>query len=481
LFRSKNTSLLCAAIFLLCHHIIAQQPAEKPQLQDSVKTIERPFVIGKIVVQGNDKTKDYVVRRELPFAEGDSVSIAELVENFRLGKQQLINTRLFNDVVISLKSFSGYEVNVLVELKERWYIFPLPYAKPVDRNLTTWASKGYSLGRLNIGAKFTYYNTTGRNDRLRLWLITGYSRQIQASYDQPFADKSLKNGYGVNFNYAALKEVNLLTVNNQQFFLKSDSVPRARKFLQEVWSSSIQYTYRPGLKTRYLFRVGYNHSAVDSAVLNVNANYLTNTAKAKIGFPEFSTTVTYVNVDYAAYPQRGLLGEATLFKTGLSSDMNMWSLLLKGVKAWELKWKCSFSIQANGVLKLPFEQPFINRRLFGYSDFYLRGLEKYVVDGVAGGLLRNTLRRELFRFNVDVPMRSKRVNQIPFRFYAKTYADAGYAVDKYKPDETIANKMLYTAGAGIDMVTLYDIVLRFEYSFNQFGQHGLFFHFKNEF
>jgi hypothetical protein len=41
--------------------------------------------------------------------------------------------------------------------------------------------------------------------------------------------------------------------------------------------------------------------------------------------------------------------------------------------------------------------------------------------------------------------------------------------------------MLYTAGAGVDVVTVYDIVLRFEYSFNQLGQPGFFFHIRNDF
>ncbi|ULQ52266.1 POTRA domain-containing protein [Flavihumibacter fluvii] len=450
-------------------------------LKTSLDSGRSPFIISNIFISGNDKTKDFVIKRELPFLEGDSIALSELVEKFRIGKQQLINTRLFNEVVISLKSFRGYLVDVQVDVKERWYIFPIPYIKPVDRNLQVWASQGYSLSRLNFGAKFTYYNTTGRNDRLRLWLITGYSRQIQASYDQPFADKSLKNGYGINFNYAAQKEVNPLTINNQQFFLKADSIPKAGKFLQEVWGGSLQYTYRPGLKTRYLFKVGYIYSQVDSAVLDVNPTYLTNSGKAKVGFPEFTYTVTYLNVDYAAYPQRGLIGEATLYKSGLGKDMNMWSLILKGVKAWDLKWKSSFSIQANGLVRLPFEQPFVNQRLFGYGDFYLRGLEKYVVDGVAGVIVRNTARRELFKYNVSLPVRSRSHDIVPFRFYAKTYADFGYSYNKNSAGNSFANRFLYTAGAGMDIVTLYDIVLRFEYSINQFGQKGLYFHFKNDF
>jgi hypothetical protein len=41
--------------------------------------------------------------------------------------------------------------------------------------------------------------------------------------------------------------------------------------------------------------------------------------------------------------------------------------------------------------------------------------------------------------------------------------------------------MMYTAGFGLDIVTFYDFVFRFDYSFNQLGENGLFLHFKNEF
>src|SRR5690349_15332193 len=161
-----------------------------------------PFVVGEIYIEGNKRTKPYIIERELPFKRGDSIYLPELVHGFEISRQQLINTSLFNDVVIALKSFRGYYVDIQIIVKERWYIFPIPYLKPVDRNLTEWAKQGYAADRINYGFKFTYYNFSGRNDKLRLWLTTGYARQIQFQYDQPYADKTLKNGYKIGFNYS---------------------------------------------------------------------------------------------------------------------------------------------------------------------------------------------------------------------------------------------------------------------------------------
>jgi hypothetical protein len=88
------------------------------------------------------------------------------------------NTRLFNEVTVSLIGFRGFVADIQITVKERWYIFPLPYIRPVDRNFTAWAETGYSLSRFDYGLKYSQYNFTGRNDNLRVWLITGFSRQI---------------------------------------------------------------------------------------------------------------------------------------------------------------------------------------------------------------------------------------------------------------------------------------------------------------
>jgi hypothetical protein len=68
------------------------------------------------------------------------------------------------------------------------------------------------------------------------------------------------------------------------------------------------------------------------------------------------------------------------------------------------------------------------------------------------------------------------------RIFAKVYGDCGYVYNKYPtPTNTLANSFLYSGGFGVDVVTFYDLVFRFEYSFNQLGEKGLFFHVSNYF
>ena len=444
-----------------------------PQIPRPPATPTRPFEIGNIHIEGNSRTKPYIIARELPFREGDSVNLADLVSGFEVARQQLMNTRLFNEVIVALKSFRGHVVDVLIQVKERWYIFPIPYVKPIDRNLSEWAKQGYGTDRLNYGFKFTYYNFTGRNDKLRLWLVTGYTKQIQFQYDQPFVDKSLKHGYKIGFSYSSNNEVNVNTDNNQQVFV--DTMGGMKK-----WTGSLEYTYRPALRTIHALRFGFTQMSVGKQILELNPHYLP-AGRSTVSYPELAYTLSHYHVDYIPFPLKGFMGEASLLKRGINKETDMWQLAAKFTRAWEIGRKLYFVWQGNGVIRYPFDQPFVNSQLFGYNEMYLRGMERYVIDGVAGILFKQTFRRELFHFNVPTFIRSKSHDKIPFRFYAKTFMDAGYAHNEVFKGNSLVNQMMYTAGFGLDITTFYDFVFRIDYSFNQLGQKGLFLHLKNEF
>ena len=52
----------------------------------------------------------------------------------------------------------------------------------------------------------------------------------------------------------------------------------------------------------------------------------------------------------------------------------------------------------------------------------------------------------------------------------------GYSYNKEEFVSRLNNKFLGSAGVGIDIVTLYDVQVRIEYSINHLGQKGLFLH-----
>ncbi len=471
-------AICCCGLTALCQDTTSNTVIDT-NTHTAITPANTHFIVGTIYIKGNKKTRSYIIERELPFKKGDSLSLTNLVAKFQRSKELLVNTRLFNQVIISLKGFRGYFVDVQIDVVERWYIFPVPYFRPIDRNLSAWAEKNYSLSRVNYGVKFLYNNFTGRNDRLRMWLITGYTKQLQLNYDQPYADKSLKHGYGFGVFYSALKEVNISTDNNQQTFVNTDLLSNTGKYLVKQSTTTLNYFYRPALTTRHFIRLGANYIRTDSSVMRINPKYFSNGAQ-KIFYPELSYTFEYQKVDYIAYVLKGFMGDLNFTKRGFTSNMNLWQFTGRYTNGWALGHNFYFGTQGYGTVKLPFEQPFFNQRLFGYGDIYLRGLEKYVVDGVAGAMLRSTVRKKLFGFNINGG-RIPSLERIPFTIYAKVFGDMGYAYNKTFTQNSLVNKMLYTSGAGIDVVSVYDFVFRCEYSFNQLGQSGFFFHIRNDF
>src|ERR1700689_1607338 len=82
-------------------------------LNDSI-----PFTIGEIYITGNRKTKSYIIKRELSFKKGDTINLPALVKAFHEGHDNLVNTHLFNDVIVYLKGFRGYVADVEIDVKE---------------------------------------------------------------------------------------------------------------------------------------------------------------------------------------------------------------------------------------------------------------------------------------------------------------------------------------------------------------------------
>ena len=128
--------------------------------------------VRKIIIQGNKRTKDYIILREVQFKPGDSIIISDINHAFQLARQQVYNTTLFHEVNINLSMVSAYEMDVIIEVKERWYLFPVPQFQLVDRSLNEWLVKYKAdMSRVNYGVKFVHYNFSGRKDPLRLFLI----------------------------------------------------------------------------------------------------------------------------------------------------------------------------------------------------------------------------------------------------------------------------------------------------------------------
>ena len=436
------------------------------------------FIIGDIVISGNKKTKVNILLREIPFATGQKYLLSDLVKKFEDARRQLMNTTLFHSVIVAAKDFSGSTVNVTVQVKERWYLFPFPYFKPVDRNLNQWlVEQKASLSRVNYGGKLLYNNVTGRNDKLKLYLFGGYTKQISLSYDRMYIDKNMKWGMRVSVAAGKNREMNYNTIDDKQVFTKRDD-----SYVRTFFNTQAELTYRRAIKTRHSFGIGYTVENVHDTIVALNPQYF-ESGRDRITFPEVYYSMTYYDLDYNPYPTKGYAAQLAIGKKGIGSTVNVWQLSARGMGIWPVFSKTFFALEVFGSIKAPFKQPYFNQRFLGYQDISMQGYEYYVVDGVAGGYTKATISREMLNFRIRVPKlkKNKEAEYIPFRVFAKMYGNTGYVHNPQPGENMLSNKMLYSGGFGIDILTFYDVTFKLEWSFNQLGQNGLFLHRKTIF
>lgn len=459
-------------LVLLCITQFVQAQAEQETPQEVAdEVLQSSFItIRDIIITGNKITKDYIISREIPLKKNERYSIADVLKNIPLSRRNLVNTGLFIDASVDFTNWFSDSMDLVVDVKERWYYFPVPYFKPVDRNFNVWINEyDASFARVNYGLKLILNNLSGRNDKLNVWLITGYSKQLLLNYTAPYFDKSLKHGLSVDFQFAQNKEINYLTENNKQVFYKDPT-----RFVTEKLRVGVGYSYRTGYIRRHQVKLSYNVNKINDTVFYRNPEYYGNNAR-EVRYPELSYQYQYFNVNYIPFPMKGFQWDASFLKRGMSKSMNLWEFSAKAGKYWELAPRLYFALQGAATLKLPFDQPFFNQQIMGYNDMFLRGLEYYVVDGSAGGLSKFTLRREIWRPSLNTGLKSRSYRIIPFRFYVKAYGDLGYVYNHTVLNANpLNNRLLYTGGAGIDMLSIYDLTLSLEYSFNQLKEKGLF-------
>lgn len=439
-------------------------------------------LISSVNVTGNKHTKIYIILREIQFKAGDRIRKNDLPAAFALATSQVFNTTLFTEVKIDSVAQADSSLAVNVAVKEKWYILPTPQFRLTDRSFNEWVKTYHaSFNRVVYGARFAHYNFSGRRDQFRLTVLNGYARNASIAYSNPSVGKGLNYGYSAATGFTQNREIPIAT----SYYNKLLQYKRTG-FIRNSFSAAGSITRRYGYFKSVSAGAAITYINIDDSILlsRYGPNYFNDSKHYQV-IPDFSIGMSYSKTDNVNYPLKGLAYAASVTKRGFQFNGGINATIFQAAAAKYFTHPHHFysTIQAAGVLKLPFEQAYINRSAIGYGNLTLRGLEVYVVDGVAAGVLKYTLAKQVASFQLPIPfhIRIKSVSKIPFTLYAKTYADAGYSYIPKQYDTRLNNRLLYTGGFGLDILTLYGIVFKLEYSFNQLGENGLFLHGKGGF
>ncbi|CAN5729869.1 hypothetical protein BH11BAC4_BH11BAC4_14370 [soil metagenome] len=481
----KNLLSCCIALMVFSFSQ-AQQKDPASEFYEQLKKInpDSSAVVRviNITIRGNKKTKSYIILREVPFRSGDSMAISTLPTILEQTRRQVFNTSLFSEVFITPALRSATEIDVVITVLEKWYIFPTPQFQFADRNINEWLKTYHAdFNRVIYGVKFTHYNFSGRGDQLRIYLLNGYSRAISFAYSLPASNSKLSEGFSVYGGYSQNREVIYKTSKSNKLLQYKQN-----DFVRNNWSLSASYQSRKGFFSRNFYTFTYTYTHVDDSVLafKYNPNYFGKPGSS-VGIPDLSYTYQYANIDHVNYPLTGTTGGFSILKRGLGWNGGINMLSLEGAY---VKYRSYFknrlysSFQLYSKVKLPFQLAYINQRGLGYGELYLRGQEYYVVDGVASMVAKLTLKKKVISFKIPTQfLRIRQLPNIPFTFFAKVYGDVGYSYAEREFESRLNNRLLYSGGFGIDILSVYGFTLNLEYSFNQFGENGLFLHGKSGF
>jgi len=438
-------------------------------------------VVDSISVSGNRKTQLSSVLRELPFAPGDSIPLVQLESQLEEGEKWLLQTGLFNRVQLYFRNWEGSSnrVHIQVEVEEGWYIFPVPLLELADRNFNVWwVDYGHALNRLNYGIDFRHRNTTGRRDRSKLVLKSGFTQLYQFQYSLPYVNKAKTWGISLSLLAARNREINYATIQNRQAFFRLED-----GFALQRLAASAAFTYRPGLNQQQRLRLGYVDNRIDRRIIAWNPNYFLD-GRDRQRYFSLSYTLAMDERDVRTYPLHGTFKELELVKDGLGVFHDRNGLSISGDYRYykqlgEIPGYLAVAIKGQyALIRTP--QPYNSNRAIGFLDRTLRGYEYYVVDGPDMFLANTSLRVKLWQYQVNFGKLSPAdaLRSMPVNVFVSLNSDWGYV---HQPWEiyrnTFNNKLLWGRGVGLDMVFFVDFVLRLEASMNHLKEPGLFLHF----
>lgn len=436
--------------------------------------------IDGIHIQGNGKTKDNIILRELQFKQGDSIAIENLPQLIQLSEQMVMNTSLFNKATIRTDTtpLLADHLQVYITVEEAWYLYPVPFFELADRNFNVWwVEQKRSLQRVNFGTDFTHTNFTGNADRLKIGAKYGYTQSYFVSYSLPYINRRQTLGLSSEVSFARNREVNYATTGNKQLFFRHDN-----EFLYSRFRADVGLKFRPGMRTFHQFNFSYHQNSIaDSVATYLNPHFFEYGESLQRYF-SLSYQFTFDSRDVRPYPMNGKFISAKLERDGLGffNDRNALTLFAYFDQYYMLNPRLSMALKTGGKASLiRSRQPYSDNRAIGFGKNYLHGYDYYVIDGMDMGFIKTTTRFKLFENDIKLgrlmPIRQFRA--MPVKVFVAGSSDFGYVHEPYNEiSNPLANRLLWGGGIGLDFVFFYDKVLQIEYSVNHLLEKGVFLH-----
>ncbi|MEM6698856.1 MAG: POTRA domain-containing protein [Bacteroidota bacterium] len=448
--------------------------------------------IETIQVEGNKRTKEFIVLRELNLAVGDTITLGNVEARLNRNRNQLLNTGLFTEVELKIEDWDKKtgRAKLHILLQENVPIYPYAWASLLDVDFNVWKNVHNSdLSRTQPYLGFKHINLTGRQDKLSLYLQAGFTnqeqllrstflRKVQAIYTSPYLNKAQTLRANGNIFVSNERSIRVNTFNNRDSFLRSDN---SQLLIRVRLESGIDY--RPGLYEQHEFRIGYFDRSFNAALLDLDDNYFFG-GQNRQQFLSLSYRFISDRRDFQLYAKSGYFLDIGLTKEGLGiwGDRNALIFDAEFSKYWSFNSKLSLEVTARGRTNLQRETiDYYNLPVVGPKPEVVRGYITQHIRGSDFAFLKSSFRYQVLNLSINLGkyMPIKAYRNIPMQVYLKLNNDLAYIRTAIGSDasNTLINRRLYGRGVGIDIVTANLSLLELMYNFNDLGERQFDFHF----
>ncbi|RMF59122.1 MAG: hypothetical protein D6743_16720, partial [Calditrichaeota bacterium] len=235
-----------------------------------------------VVVQGNEKTKEETILREMKLKPGGHFDPKVARED----ELRISNLGIFNRVQVDYVP-TNRGVILVVTVSEMWYLFPYPI---IFRNERDWK-------RLSVGAGLLHTNFRGRREVIDFSFWLGFNPAVRLAYSNPWIFGKLK--FYTSFSVFARR------IRNQSFTVL-DSV---------VNETQLGFNWRIGKRFGHFTYLDINFGYRQLKLPARNAG-LTLSASGKDHLPQVGLSFRYDSRDLWEYAHRGNYLNLWVTKTG---------------------------------------------------------------------------------------------------------------------------------------------------------------------
>lgn len=411
------------------------------QIPDSIAVSKLyPFKVDSVSIKGNEQTEEFIIKRELTFNIGDTLS-AEIVQ---YNRERIYSLGLFAHVFVYPVVTNS--INILeIVVEERWYIFPIPFVTIKEKD----------FNKLSFGIYLKINNFRGRNEEITAVAAFGYDPAYSINYYNPNLigkeDFFLRTG----FIYS--------DVNNKS---PSAEILYGEKFSQKFFRTHFLFGKRLALFHKLYAAAAFNYYESPHYISGINVS-----GERIDRFPELQFGYEFDSRDLIQFPRDGIFASASYSFKGLGINSINYNVARIDFREYR-------KILGNLFSKWRFSARFTNGNEIPFYDYSILGID----EKVRGYFTRKTEGNHFYfasaeffypiieELNLDfdfIPIIPEQLLKFRIALYTQAFGDAG--TTQYKNQPLSFNRFISGYGLGLTLLVLPYNILRIEYALDNFG------------